>query len=162
MEVCGTEYYHEDTGLDIARLNAARYAIVAAFRDGMFQKIWIPTYLCQSVADTLRTEKIKYEEYSINESFLPVLPSVAENECILITHYYGMQGDSFYSMCGEKYKNIIFDNTQAFFARPVLESGIYNVYSPRKFVGVSDGALFRDGDRSNLHNSRNWTEAYKK
>jgi hypothetical protein len=35
---------------------------------------------------------------------------------------------------------VIFDNTQAFFANPIMCENIYNVYSPRKFFGVADGA----------------------
>ena len=37
-----------------------------------------------------------------------------------------------------KYRNVIIDNAQAFFAPPI--SGCMNVYSARKFVGVPDGA----------------------
>ena len=36
-------------------------------------------------------------------------------------------------------KNLIIDNAQAFFAKPLL--GIDTFYSPRKFVGVSDGGI---------------------
>ena len=37
----------------------------------------------------------------------------------------------------EGYKNVIIDNAQSLFAKPI--NGVYNVYSPRKFVGVPDG-----------------------
>ena len=38
----------------------------------------------------------------------------------------------------EQYKNIIIDNTQAFFQKPI--DGIDTIYSCRKFFGVPDGA----------------------
>lgn len=44
----------------------------------------------------------------------------------------------------ETFQNLIIDNTQGFFCDPI--KGAYNVYSCRKFFGVSDGAyLIKDG-----------------
>ncbi len=78
--------------------------------------------------------------YNIDENFEPLLDEIGTTECILIPNYYGVQTDLFYEKMMDRYERIIFDNTQGFFCRPIMRKGVYNVYSPRKFFGVSDGA----------------------
>lgn len=140
LDACGKEFYSENRGYDIVRFNAARYALAAAFKDGAYKKLWIPVYTCQSIYEVLESEKIEYSTYNINTSFLPELEAIGEKECIVITNYYGIGARKLYTYALEKFRNIIFDNTQSFYEKPILKDNVYNIYSPRKFVGVSDGA----------------------
>lgn len=69
----------------------------------------------------------------------PVAEDLLPDDCIMVCNYFGLKSYDFYERMSRRYKNIIFDNTQAFYAKPILKENIYNVYSPRKFVGVPDG-----------------------
>ena len=143
---------------DKLRFNSARYAICYAVWEGGYKKIYIPIYMCISVKETLERYHIEYDMYSIDDSFMPILDKIEEDACILICNYYGIQGDEWYAVCLEKYRNIIFDNTQAFFKEPVLGESVYNVYSPRKFVGCIDGAYLikKKIKKKVLNESKSW------
>jgi hypothetical protein len=138
----GEEYFSQ-LGIEegnIVRMNAARYAIVAAFRDSKCDKIWVPLYMCQTVFEALKNVGIEFQLYHIDRNGFPLLDEIKENEIILATNYCGIKTNDYYEKIQCKYKKVIFDNTQAFYAEPVLRENVYNVYSPRKFFGVPDGA----------------------
>ncbi len=124
----------------ITRLNAARYGIVEAIKDSGCKRIWVPVYICHTVLDVLEDEGIVYNKYNIGEDFMPDMQEIGCNDIILVTNYYGIKQEGFYYSIIDRYRNVIFDNTQAFFTKPIIRNGIYNIYSPRKFVGVPDGA----------------------
>ena len=134
------EYYSENRGYRIIRLNAARYGIALAARMSRAERIWIPIYTCNTVPDTLEREGIAYSPYNLNEKMEPDLPEIGENDCIVITNFFGQKGKAFYERMIRQYRRVIFDNTHSFFAELVIVDGVYYVYSPRKFVGVADGA----------------------
>lgn len=140
------------------RFNAARYAICYAVQEGKFKKIYIPLYMCISIGETLARYGIKYETYSIDDEFFPIMRKNEDDTCILICNYYGIQGEYFYQRCLNRYRNIIFDNTQALYQYPIMDDGIYNVYSPRKFVGCIDGAYLikKDIEKKQLPVSQSW------
>lgn len=131
----GKEYYDGD---DVVALNCARNAIVYSVLDGRFEKIYIPFYMCKVIEETLEKNCINYEKYHINEAFEPINVNLKSRECILYPNYFGLFSDRKIESVINKYVNVILDNTQAFFFRPKLE--VYNVYSCRKFIGVTDGA----------------------
>lgn len=134
------EFYDDDA----IRLNSARNAIVLSVLDGKYKKVYIPLYLCPSVADTLKKNGIIFEYYNINSNLEPDSVEITADECILIVNYFGFMNEKRLYAIKRQYKNIIIDNTQAFYMKPI--SGAYNVYSCRKFFGVSDGAyLIKNG-----------------
>lgn len=140
IEQDSQEYYDESVYSGLLRFNAARYAAVYAAVLGGYRRIWIPFYLCKCVFDALGRYGISCSFYSVNDELEPVLEHIDQDEAVLIVNYFGIKPVSFYEKMMAKYRNIIFDNTQAFFAKPVIRENVYNVYSPRKFVGVADGA----------------------
>lgn len=140
----GKEWF---TGDNILRLNCGRTAIVTAIKDAGYKKIHIPVYLCESVKDVLAKNEISYQFYNLDEQLLPIDVNLKENEGILVVNYFGIFSDERLQELSNKYKNVIIDNTQGFFAKPILE--VYNVYSCRKFIGVSDGSyLIKDDIKS--------------
>lgn len=131
-------------GKDVLRLNCGRTAIITAIRDAGYNKIWLPTYLCESVIDILEKNQIEYCFYNINESLRPLDVELQENEGILIVNYFGLFSSQRLKELAAYYQNVIIDNTQSFFSEPITY--VYNVYSCRKFIGVSDGAyLIKQG-----------------
>jgi len=124
----GNEYYK---GENVARLNCGRAGIYHALRVLNADTLHIPYYQCDTVRDFLLKKNIKIKYYHINEDFEPIIPEINDGEAVLIVNYYGIMTRK------SPYKNVIIDNSQAFFAKPV--PNFMNVYSPRKFFGVPDG-----------------------
>lgn len=131
----GHEYY---SGEDVIALNCARNAIVYAVLDGGYDKLYIPFYMCNVVRDALDKYNVICEAYHIDEAFNPIGVRLKKNEGILYANYFGLFSKKKIESVISEYKNVILDNTQAFFAKPIME--VYNVYSCRKFFGVCDGA----------------------
>ena len=133
----------------VLRLNSARNAICFIMQTDTYKKIWIPLYMCLSIKETLERYDISYEVYNIDSGFNPIVDFIPEQDIILVCNYFGLKDEKYYDECVNKYGNVIFDNTQALFREPVLKGNVFNVYSYRKFVGVSDGALLIGTDICN-------------
>lgn len=129
------EYY---TGENVIRLNSGRAGIFHAVRILGCTSVWVPHYQCETVRNFLLKKRIEVKYYSIDKSFSPIDLKPSENEAVIIVNYYGIMSDERMKSLALQYKNVIIDNSQAFFAEPV--EGCMNVYSARKFVGVPDGS----------------------
>ena len=137
LEICqGHELYR---GEDVVSLNCGRNAIVYAALAEKYSKLYIPLWTCESIQKSLDQYGIYYETYHIDGEFMPIDVTLEENESILWTNYFGLiDGQKIEALIRKYHNNVIIDNTQAFFAKPHM--AVYNIYSCRKFVGVSDGA----------------------
>lgn len=128
------EYYP-----DLIALNNARNALLYLLKSTNIKKLYIPYFLCDSVSGICDREGYSYEYYNIGQDFLPIFDQHLDNgEYIYVVNYYGQLNNSMVQMLQKRHGNIIFDNVQAFFQRPV--KGIDTLYSCRKFFGVPDGA----------------------
>ena len=134
------EWFDQYRDMNVYRLNCGRSAIAAAIHDARPSKIYIPYYNCAVVAETVKTTGVPYAYYFLDDHFEPDLPEIGENEWLLFASYFGAPSRERIDRICKKFRRIIFDNTQAFFAEPVMNESCYNVYSCRKFFGVSDGA----------------------
>lgn len=123
---------------NIARLNSGRAAIWHAFRVLGCSVIWIPYYQCDTVREFLLRKHVNVKYYHIDNQFNPLDLRPEKNEAVLLVNYYGIMSQSRMRELAAKFKNVIIDNSQAFFAEPL--NNCMNVYSARKFVGVPDGA----------------------
>lgn len=141
----GLEYYKGET--NIARLNSGRAAIWHAFRVLKCKSIWLPYYQCESVREFLIRKEIEIKYYNIDEYFNPINLEPAKNEAVLLVNYFGVMSTSRMQALARQYLNVIIDNSQAFFSKPI--AGCMNVYSARKFVGVPDGA-YVIGENANM------------
>jgi hypothetical protein len=139
LELNKGEHYHQDC----LKLNSGRSCLNYLLCSKNIKKIYLPYYICESVVRTIVKHDIKIEYYHINESFEPIFnKSLDECEFILYVNYFGIC-DLVVSKIINKYKNVICDNTQAFFSLPL--PNVDTFYSARKFFGVSDGGyLYTD------------------
>ena len=127
-------YYSE-----MIELNTARNAVIYYLSLKKFEKIFIPEFLCDSISKVLIRYKFHYETYKIDINFLPVFDKIVkDNELLLIVNYYGQLSEQTLASFKNQWNNILIDNSQAFFQKPI--KGIDCFYSPRKFFGVPDGA----------------------
>ena len=132
-KLISNEYYP-----DLAAVNNARCALLYIIEAKHYNKVYLPYFLCDSVRLVLEREKIPFEEYRIDRTFLPLLDiRTNSEEVVYIVNYYGLLCEEQLISLKNRYGNIVVDNAQAFFARPV--KGIDTLYSCRKFFGVPDG-----------------------
>lgn len=121
------------------RLNNARNALLYILRARNIKKLYIPAYLCDSVANMLRRYGYEWEYYSIGGDFHPrFVGTLDEHSYLYIVNYYGQLSNQILADLKNRYKYIIVDNVQAFFQYPL--PGVDTIYSCRKFFGVPDGA----------------------
>jgi len=132
-QLISNEYY-----ADLIAVNNARNALFYLLKARRIKKLFIPYFLCDSVSNLCDREGYAYEYYHIDQSFLPVFDKNPEkDEYLYVVNFYGQIGNEQIVGIKDRYQNVIFDNVQAFFQRPVRE--IDTIYSCRKFFGVPDG-----------------------
>lgn len=132
-QLISKEYYS-----DLIAVNNARCALLYIIKAKHYRKVYLPYFLCDSVKLMLEREHIPYEEYRIDRMLLPQFErNLKSDEVLYLVNYYGYLSDSKILEMKELYGNIVIDNAQAFFAKPV--TGIDTLYSCRKFFGVPDG-----------------------
>jgi hypothetical protein len=135
----GKEYHKSNIPL-----NTGRNALELILKVKRYKKVFIPYYTCDVILEPFYKLKIDYEFYSIDKNFNPLFNFniIKKNEAFLYTNYFGLK-DLFISSLSVICKNLIIDNTQAFYSLP--KSGIPTFYSCRKYFGVPDGAyLYMD------------------
>lgn len=126
------------------KLNAARYCLEYILRARGYRKIYIPYYTCDSVLQPIKAVGIEYDFYHIDSKLhIAEKVDVRKNEVLLYTDYYGLMDKYTRKVAYDYYPNVIIDNTQAFFTKPVEHVDTFNTC--RKYFGVPDGAyLFTD------------------
>jgi len=139
LELPSGEEYHKNA----IHLNSGRAALQYILKAKKYRKIYLPAYICDSVLTPIHAENVRYEYYPINACFEPIFnKSLGSDEAFLYVNYFGINDQNVKNVVAQ-YRNIIIDNTQAFYALP--EPDIDTFYSPRKFFGVADGAyLYTD------------------
>ena len=120
-------------------LNCARSCISYLIEARNIRKIAIPYYLCYCVGAVCEKHGVKIRYYHTDRNFLPVDLSVAPDEWLYFMNYYGRIEPETIKEYALRYPNIIVDNAQAYFEKPIPH--IDTIYTCRKFFGVSDGAL---------------------
>jgi len=128
------EYYSNH---EIARLNTARAGIFHAMKLLETDTLYLPYYMCPSVKSFLSKKGIKMHFYNLGSDLLPMNLEPQSGSAVLICNYFGIIQTDKLASINQQYKNVIIDNSQAFFNQPI--DGCYNVYSTRKFFGVPDG-----------------------
>src|SRR5258708_38630843 len=133
LEIKKREEFHKNA----ISLNSGRSCLDYLLSEKNYKKIYLPYYSCKSLLDIIKKQKLKYEFYSIYSSLMPILnKKLAADEVLLFINYFGLL-NKYVTKEVAKYTNVIIDNSQAFYARPL--DGVDTFYSPRKFFGVSDG-----------------------
>jgi len=120
-------------------LNTGRNALELILKVKKFKKVFIPFYTCDVILEPLKKTKTTYEFYSIDKNFEPIFDysTIKSDEGFLYTNYFGFK-DNFANKLAIKCKNLIIDNSQAFFSAPI--KNIPTFYSCRKYFGVPDGS----------------------
>lgn len=120
-------------------LNTGRNALEYILRVRGYKRVYLPYYSCEVLLEPFEKLGVEYSFYHINESLEPEqFVVIKDDEAILYINYFGLKQDFVTTLAANYGKQLIVDNTQAFYAKPI--EGIDTFYSCRKFFGVSDGA----------------------
>ncbi len=135
LELRPGEHYHSKA----LRLNTARNAFEYILRSRGYSLVYIPYYTCEAVIEPLQKLGIEWNFYHIDDRFeLAEKIDPGKSGALLYTNYFGIKEDYCRKLAQTYGQSLILDYSQAFFDMPV--EGIDTFYSPRKFLGVSDGA----------------------
>lgn len=130
------EYYSAYEN-DMVRVNSGRTGILYALKCINPAKVYVPYYNCPDVIRLIKEYCGSVQMYMLDEQFLPRIENADRDSCILYTNYFGLIDETNIIRLLERHRNVIVDNTQAFFSKPVMDA--YTVYSCRKVFGVPDG-----------------------
>ena len=135
----GSEFHEQGIALNSGR-NCLRYLI----RARKIKKIWLPKLLCSAISDTCVEEKVEISYYSVDDNLRPVLAEIRNREdWVYLINFYGQYSSDEIFSYAKEYKNLIVDNVQAFYTKPI--EGLDTIYTCRKFFGVPDGGyLYTD------------------
>lgn len=130
----GKEYHN-----NAIKLNTGRNAFEYILKVNNYKKVYLPYYTCSVMLEPIKKLFLEYSYYHIDQNFLPLFnwSDIKEDEVFVYTNYFGIC-DNIVFKVSKNCKNLIIDNAQAFYSKPI--NGIDTFYSPRKFFGVPDGA----------------------
>lgn len=132
------QFQREEYHSGLVGVNNGRSALLYILKARNISRLYLPYFLCDSVSNMCRRNGYDISFYSIGADFLPVFDkTLTDREYLYVVNYYGQIAHTQILELKARYGNIIVDNVQAFFQRPV--PGIDTVYSCRKFFGVPDG-----------------------
>jgi len=143
----GKEYYPE-----LLKLNTGRNCLEYILKAKNYKKIYIPYYTCEVILEPIKKLNIQYELYKINDLLEPVIKQIDKNAVFLYINYFGLKQE-FIKTISKDFKNLIIDNSQAFFSEPIKD--IDTFYSPRKFFGVPDGGYLSTNKKIDITLEKN-------
>ena len=131
--VRGTDLYP-----DLVKLNSSRNALKFILKAYNVKKLYVPKFTCDVLYEAFTGLNLEIKRYEIDENLEICYKELVldQDTYLLYTNYFGLK-DKYISTLKDIIPNIIIDNAQALFSKPI--KNIPTFYSPRKFVGVGDG-----------------------
>ncbi|WP_157365406.1 hypothetical protein [Zooshikella ganghwensis] len=125
---------------DLLSFHLARHAVYWVVKQKRWKELWLPHFICPEIINWLNRLPIKLEFYSLTPSFnITPLPRLTDQSGLLWINYFGIYSEyekTLFNHFSEE--QCIIDNCHALFSTPSLKAA--TIYSPRKFLGVPDGA----------------------
>jgi hypothetical protein len=132
LECFGNSFYHKNGML----FNTARNALRHFIKIIGIKEIFVPSYTCPVVFESIKRKNCKITLYKIGDDFMP-RTNFPKDSYIVYNNYFGICGKNV-DYLAKIYPNLIIDNAQAFYSEL---KGIASFYSPRKFFGLPDGGI---------------------
>jgi len=126
---------------DALCFQSARSAFYALLVRGKPNRVWMPTYICDSMLAPLDATGTEVVFYDIDSNFnISNNVKIEDSDWLLYVNYFGICNKQ-EDMLLERFipSQLIFDHSQAFFSPP--KDCLATIYSPRKFFGIPDGGL---------------------
>lgn len=131
---------HQEYHADAVAVNSGKNAFeyILATYGFKIRKVYLPYFTSRIMIKPLQEHDIPYEFYRIdNQLELSYEIELQSDELLVYTNYFGLKGEYINGIAGKYRKQLVVDNAQAFFDKPV--TWVNTFYSPRKFFGVLDG-----------------------
>lgn len=104
-------------------------------------KIYVPYYYCPSTIEAIKRTEIEICFYHITDNLMPAAVPDEEGICVLLVDYFGVRSWQIEKLAKSfKQAEVILDRAHSFYAEPMIDRHIHNVYSAKKFFGVPDGS----------------------
>lgn len=134
---------------NLINLNSARNCLEYILVAKKYSKIYIPYYTCDVILEPVSKLNLTYEFYDVDFNLEPLFDfsKIKHSEVFLYTNYFGIKNRYVDILSRKIPDQIIIDNAQALFSKPV--SHIDTFYSPRKFIGVADGGYLHTDTKLN-------------
>lgn len=129
---------HPFENLPRLELNSEFTALHVALSEIRPEKLYLPHYISGSVIRVAEQLGVSVCYYSIDASLVPIGLDGADGTVLIINH--NARCESYIKDFVKSHGSVIIDNSYSFFSPPILLSGIYNIYSLRRFFPVPDGA----------------------
>lgn len=101
--------------------------------------IYLPYYLCDSIKEVCEKNNVTYYYYNISKDFKPIFPeNFVKDSWFYFVNFYSQFSNFYIKRISRKINNLIVDNVQSFFQKPV--KNIPTIYTCRKYFGVPNGA----------------------
>ena len=133
-QLISNEYYK-----DLIPLNNGRNALLYLLKARNIKKLYIPYYLVNVVSEMCSRNGYSFKYYNVDTEFMPMFnKTLADEEYLFVVNYFGQLTNSKVLELKDRFGQIILDNVQAFFQKPL--DGIDTIYATYKYFGVPDGA----------------------
>ena len=108
------------------------------------RRVWLPSYLCSSIAEGFQAAGSEIAVYPLGENLRcesdAWVQQVESGDFVLRVHYFGFaNADPLYYEAVKRGACLVDDAAQALLSQGIGTDADFVVYSPRKFVGVPDG-----------------------
>lgn len=131
----GNKIYHNQA----IPLSFGRSSLAFILNHTQPKRLYLPSYSCKTIFDVAVKFDIPCNFYQIDQSLEPItLPELRQNEYILYINYFGVKSNIAHILSHKYQKQLIIDNTHAFFEKSYDLSWSFN--SVRKFFGTTDGS----------------------
>ncbi len=143
-------------------LNCGRSCLAYLVELRGIDQVWLPDYLCASVARACGRIGCETASYRIGRDLSFEVPHASgAGDWLYLVDYFGQLGGRELDRALDAFDGrVVIDESQAFFRTP--PDGVDALYSCRKFFGVADGAFLRTGDGRRLARplpkSRSWAD----
>ena len=127
LDTCRHAMLHEDAIL----LNCGRNALAYLLEARGIKKLYLPYFLCDSVANICKKYGVEVAFYHIGENWLPKDLVIDGDAWLYIVNFYGQITREDLARLAAAYRNIIIDNAHAYFDAPL--ANVDTLYTCRKF-----------------------------
>lgn len=129
---------YEDT---LLRFNSVKASLAYLLDRIACKKIYIPYYYCPSTTSAIKRTGLEICFYHVDNKLMPIDVPDEQDSCVLLVDYFGVRDEQTDVIAGSyKRAEVIIDRAHSFYADPIIEKHIHNLYSAKKFFGVPDGS----------------------
>jgi hypothetical protein len=124
----------------------ARSAVAAVVELTAAERVWVPSYLCDSLYIAVSRPGVQVRFYPVGPGLRLVqstwVDEVLHGDLVVVIAYFGFRtNESCVASLRERGARVLEDAAQALLTEGVGTGADFVVYSPRKFLGVPDGGI---------------------